>query len=473
MLLFAEWSAAINTQNPTTEEITLAGWSLAAIGRAVSVALKPEDIEQEVKRFQDAWRRHFERLKPLSDLYSQHNELLQKRKAHAGNVDALKDIEADIRRLHSKIQEEERNVGDIAKKGVLHSVLAEDCIPVGYLMHVLTDTAGNYNPFLKQGVIMGLLDYFASHRDNPHVKPLFEQLIAARAGLIADAREMSFFEVRVPYTCTPDEYAAILKTVLHCANPSLQYVDTVALVRTAVRSIPGVMTLLCHYPLRLIDPGNAGKEGFYDFEPFKHALWTQYIPPKGSGQVTRRYHQVLDMTIPNATGLNVRLFMDLYRLVPVLFHEYLHFLEDHNEASVFLRTQMFSLRFYRRQRSAKPTLDSAFVVLCDRLGKPPDAQRVRDLNELIVKHYGEQKDMTAARKDADRLVAFMNSRLMEMRQQETWHPEIWYPVLGSDGDTCGELIRGISIRFATTPRTITGEEFRRIVRNYMPDRRIQ
>ena len=65
------------------------------------------------------------------------------------------------------------------------------------------------------------------------------------------------------------------------------------------------------------------------------------------------------------------------------------------------------------------------------------------------------------------MIAFMNSRLLEMRQQEAWHPEIWYPQLGSDGEPCGKLIHSISIRYAMTPRTIDHEEFKRIRTHYL------
>lgn len=468
LLFLAEWVAAINREHATREDVTLAGWALAAIGRAMSSVLKPDNIEQEIKHFQAVWNRYSEKLRAFSELHSKRQALLSERPSKTGDADRLKEIDEQLAAVDVQIRKEEPNVQDVAKKGVLHSVIADDCMPIGYLMHILTDTAGHYDNFVKQGVIMGLLDTFLTHRDNPHVAPYFKRLITIRANLIADAQEMSFFEVRVPYTCRNDEYAAILKIVLRCANPSLQYADADALIQTAFRSIPGVMDLLCQYPLRLIDPGNAGKEGFYDFEPFKHALWTQYIEPKGSGRVIRRYHQVLDMTIPNASAVNVRLFMDPYLLVPVLFHEYAHFLEDHNEASVFLRTQMFSLRFYRKHRAANAALDRTFAVLCKLLGKKPDPRKVDAFNNIILRYYGPQKDPGTAEKEADRLIAFMNTGLREMQQKETWHPEIWYPQLGADDESHGQLIHRINVRYATAPRTISSERFRAILRHYMP-----
>jgi hypothetical protein len=481
LLCFARWSAAINKQNPTPEEITLAGWSLAAIGRAVARNLKPENIDQEMKRFQELWECHFEKLKPLSDLNSQLKSLLRMREE--GDVKPLvadafaesslanfgiSPLDVKVQLLMEQIRQEEARVRETLENGVLHGIIASDCIPIGYLMHILTDTTVGYDNFVKQGVVMGLLDYLAEHGDKPNVAPLLDQCLAARARLISDSQEMSFFEVRVPSDSLPDEYAAILKIVLHYANPLLQYGDASELMRLAASSIPGVMSLLRHCPLRLIDPGNLGKEGFYQFEPFKHALWTQYIQPRGSGQVTRRYHQVLDLAAPCAAGLNVRLFTDVYRPVPVLFHEYLHFLGDQNEASVFLRTHMFSLRFYRRHRAAKPGADTVFVALCELLGKKPNPQNVHRLNDLIVRYYGPRKDLAAAEKDADETIASRNRGLLEMQKQETWHPEVWYPQLGVGDEPCGKMIRDIVIRYATTPRTITAKEFRRIAHKYMP-----
>jgi hypothetical protein len=287
--------------------------------------------------------------------------------------------------------------------------------------------------------------------------------------MISSDSKMSFFEVRAPKLCTAKEYAELLKEVLRCANPSIKYCDTERLVEIAEEEIPGIMDLLINYPLRLIDPANQDEEGFYEFKPYLHEHWYNYTPPKDIGPVSERYHKVLDMTLPNSSGINVRLFTDPYAVIPVMFHEYCHYMEDPNEASVFLRTYAFSLKFYKKYRDANPEKDYAFVHLHNILGESVNPDNYNELNKLILKYYGEPKSQAEAIKSANADLQYKNFIIQLSNQHEKWCPEIKYPLLNKDGDkTNADLIKRIVVRYAQVPRTITKDEFNVKKGTYQP-----
>ncbi|MDR1780547.1 MAG: hypothetical protein LBR50_07455, partial [Tannerella sp.] len=316
---------------------------------------------------------------------------------------------------------------------------------------------------------MGMIDFFMKYKDNEIIKPYYESLIAARRDMISSDSKMSFFEVRAPKLCTAKEYAEVLKEVLRCANPSIKYCDTERLMEIAEEEIPGIMDLLVNYPLRLIDPANQEEEGFYEFEPYRHAMWVRYTPPLNVGPVIDRYHEVLDMTLPNSSGLNIRLFTDPYAVIPVLFHEYCHYMEDPNEASVFLRTYAFSLKFYKKYRDANPEKDFAYVKLHEILGKSINPDNYNELNKLILQYYGEPESQAEAIKSANADLNNKNFYIHLNNQQQKWCPEIKMPLLNEDGDkTNADLIKRIRLRYAQVPRTITKDEFNIKKGTYQP-----
>ena len=290
-------------------------------------------------------------------------------------------------------------------------------------------------------------------------------LLSVRADMIRSDNQLTFFEVRVPDGVTRSDYALLLKDVLHCANPSIQYCDTEQLLDIAEKEVPGCMDMLYACPLRLIDPVNRQTLGFYQFKPYIHAMFVQYIPPLNTGKVIARYHEVDDRTKPLSSGLNLALFRDPYAVIPTIFHEYQHFRGDPNEASVFLKTQIFSIRFYKKHKKADAKADGVFAQLTAMLGLPPAADKRGALNQLIERCYGRQMSEDDAAKRADGEIAAINAFVDGANARETWEPEIKLPRLDDGGDEENrDLIRDILIRFATVPKSVTAEEFEAIVK---------
>jgi hypothetical protein len=334
------------------------------------------------------------------------------------------------------------------------------------------DTRGNIKSKLPLGEqFIGYLRQLISAIDGQDLSKSFSGTVAdlwnAKHDAICESIERALIEERAEIAKASSEkavklYAYVLGEVLRCANPELKYCDTEELIKHAIKEIPDVMALLRPYPLRLIDPGKQDEQGFYEFAPYYHAMWVQYEPPLKTGRVIRRFHEVRDMTVPNSTGLNVRLFSDPYRVIPTMFHEYCHYLGDRNEASVFLKTQLFSDKFYRSNPAAKPMQDFVFLQLSVMLGTPADVKSSGKLNELIQKMYGQQKTREQAQLFAEQRIARINAGIKSSNQRETWHPEITMPQLADEegGDIANMLlIHDILMRYYTVPREISDDEF--------------
>jgi len=232
----------------------------------------------------------------------------------------------------------------------------------------------------------------------------------------------------------------------------------------AEEEVPGCMDMLRVCPLRLIDPVNRQTLGFYKFNPYVHAMWTQYQPPLNTGKVIARYHEVDDRTKPLSSGLNLQLFRDPYGVIPTIFHEHQHFMGDPNEASVFLKTQMFSIRFYKKYRSANAKADGVFAQMTSMLGLPPAVEKIGALNNIIRQCYGEQRPQNEAEAHADAQLADLNKGIEDVNRKQTWDKDIRFPLFADKEDEKNrDLIREIIIRFDTVPKSITDREFTEIL----------
>jgi hypothetical protein len=446
---------------------TRSGWALAAFARLIAKDCTPERFHSDMERFQKTVAVQYE---------TEYNAL---RKTLEDIVAKAKAIEAQLKyqslgrlgleREYRQLVEQHKETVSKLQTGILSYAMQEDCLPFAYIMQIIGDSQGRFDRFVRQGALMGMTDFLTKHREHEYVKPYFEMLTAARAQMVASDDKMSFFEVRAPQHCTVEEYAPILGEVLRCTAPAVPFCDTLELMRTAEREIPGVMDLLIQYPLRLIDPGNRQVEGFYTFEPYQHMMWYRYTPPKDTGTVHKRYHEVLDMTVPNSVGLNIRLFTNPYAAIPTLFHEFCHYMEDPNEAGVFLRTYAFSRKFYRKYPKADPAGDPAFAAMQSIFGKRIKPAKVDGLNRLIIRYYGEALSEKAAIQKARQALEYKNLIILMQNSKETWCPEVRYPLLNTEEDRESALtIAEVTIRYAQVPRTLSRREATAAASRFMP-----
>lgn len=431
----------------TEEQITEAGWSAAALGCILCKKMKPSDLDANQKGFSAAIEKHnriIEEIRPLQE----------KLKPYTGmNIfDLPEEAGAAYEKISGLKRELERGIGCF--------MLDNGDEPFYYLIHLLQDQQTRVPRFIKQGVIMGLVDWLGQNARDEKVRPLLETVLRVRADIIRSDNELSFFEVRAPGVCSEEEYAALLDDVLHCANPSLKYCPAKDILAVAKQEVPGCMDMLRACPLRIIDPVNDRTLGFYQFKPYVHAMWIQYRPPKDTGEVIARYHEVDDRTKPLSSGLNLKLFLDPWAVIPTLFHENEHFKGDPNEASVFLKTQLFSIAFYKKYPRANAAADVVFARMTEELGLPPRPEKREALNALIRGSYGEQRPRAEAEKMADGEITRLNSMITIANASATWCPQVTFPLFNDKGDFKNrDLIRDILIRFATVPKSVTAKEF--------------
>lgn len=436
------------------DAVTLAGWSSAALGKVLTAEFLPEQVQANEQRFELAINRYNEIVGKIQEVQVNLTPFEGQR------LDYLKYEDRDnVRAWMRQIEgyQEELNQG----LGIF--MMDNQDIPFTYLRHLLNDQTSRIPRFVKQGVIMGLLDWLLQNKDQPDVKKLLDNVVDVRRDLIQSDNQLSFFEVRVPKDINLGDYASILADVLHTANPSVRFCDTNELLKIVQLEVKGCFNMLRECPLRLIDPAEEQTLGFFKFKPYLHMLWIQYQPPEKVGKVISRYHEVDDRTRPLSSGLSIRLFLDPYAVIPTIFHEYQHFSGDRNEASVFLKTQMFSIAFYKKYRKANARRDGVFAEMTSMLGMPPKVENIQLLNDKIKECYGERVSKEKARKNADQEIEKINGGIYMKNMTETWDPKVKYPLLTEEEDKKDrDLIHDVIVRFQTAPKSITEEEFAKI-----------
>ena len=517
---------------------------------------------------QRSWDKHFNSLQQETLIKDFGVESIEELKSILGN--SFRHTEGE-KVIAKKIEEHfkalycYRNFGLMALQGVVND----------------SERSNLYTNFVKQCVIVGLFEFYHTHKENKSIRKLYEAMGEVMASLTLGDVGHSCFEVRAPYSenFNNNDFAFILSDVLRCMNPEKEY-DTIELLNLVEIEAPDIMDMLRKYPLRLIDPEKSmglsskalgeyfgdllsseeNKEGLYkifgsemswaverladelfwkevtqlhnlkdftrvctalilylgmknmfsggtstvddengthekdvelfksienslntlmsatktlgtySFRPYDLVHWTNYSPPLRKGRVNKRYNVTSDNLRVNGIGVNIKLFDDIPAVVPVLYHEYCHYKGDLNEASVFLRTHIFSMKFYENQGSVS-LLDKNFSNLSELLGSDVDYGKFQELNNYILNIYRdkpskEMLDDKEAELYAENKIANLNSDIDKMNQYETWDSHIKYPRLGlehgEDSFNYG-IIKTILTRYARTPITISELDFVEIV----------
>jgi len=207
--------------------------------------------------------------------------------------------------------------------------------------------------------------------------------------------------------------------------------------------------------------------GIYSFSPYSLTHWTLYTPPLYIGDVLDRYHQVIDNLRINGVGVNIKLFENPFSIIPTLYHEYCHLQGDPNEASVFLKTQLFSKSFYGKWNEASPGEDTVFLKLNEILGSEPNSSNTQGLNDYIMSIYKSKSAHETitekeAQSESDRSISFINYEISVLNKNESWDPQIKYPYLseakGEDNWNYKKL-KSILVRYAQKPITIRRIDF--------------
>ncbi|MBA4386653.1 MAG: hypothetical protein C0404_01660 [Verrucomicrobia bacterium] len=229
--------------------------------------------------------------------------------------------------------------------------------------------------------------------------------------------------------------------------------------------MPQALTFLSHHPLRLMTLKQHQRLlGQFSKTRCHVSLWTRYTPPawhRGmpegtAGEVRRRYLDLDDRSGPNSMGIYSRLFRHPVLVLPVIYHEFMHYGGPEgdpskgieNETEVLLREIVFARALVARL--APPEGDvSAYEqeivhaihsVGLDGLGMQMCCDLRNDdffsaLRDEITESYGRQTSDAEADETIDSLESWENRniRLQNMTNPAkiNWHPEIDWPSLDS------------------------------------------
>lgn len=242
------------------------------------------------------------------------------------------------------------------------------------------------------------------------------------------------------------------------------------IVTLVAEELPGIMDFLSRYPLRLMALDRHRQIlGQYARDKVHLQLWTRYTPPRwfpGAnpdeiGKVHHRYLDLDDRSSPNAMGLYYRLFEHPVLVLPVLYHEFLHYGGPDgdpsrgicNEAEVLLREVLFAryllARLAPEDDAALPKYEeglAAAIKGTELVGLAKqlffefeDDGSLGAINQQIADIYGSGIDEASAKAEVGAKIRYWN-RTIELENQtdvakRSWCPEIDWPYLDSS-ETC-------------------------------------
>jgi hypothetical protein len=218
--------------------------------------------------------------------------------------------------------------------------------------------------------------------------------------------------------------------------------------------MPGAMDFLVHHPLRLM-PLDYHKRvlGEYSSQSCHLTLWTRYTPPKDTGTVHRRYLTAADRSTPNSMGIYYRLFRHPALVLPVIYHEFMHYGGPagnprqgiENETEVLLRELIFARFLIAR---LAPRNDEELPLFEDELIEEIRHSELHSLqwqlgydfwnndilahiNEQVINVYGDRLSDDEAERKPLLLIASDNRWIELQNHLETWANHISWPLLGS------------------------------------------
>ncbi|MBI4605076.1 MAG: hypothetical protein HY721_24195 [Planctomycetes bacterium] len=233
------------------------------------------------------------------------------------------------------------------------------------------------------------------------------------------------------------------------------------------KELAGVTEFIKQHPLRLMTLNRHRRIlGQYCCEKVHLSFWTRYTPPRwfrGAdpaqlGEVHRRYLQLEDRSTPNSMGVYYRLFEHPLLVLPVLYHEFLHYGGPRgepdqgieNETEVLLRETLFGRYLVAKLSPTRdeelPAYEAALAATIDRADLVGFIQRLffdfeddvclSAINEEIIRSYGEVLSPDAAKAEVARQTQHWN-RTVELENlvdeaKLSWCPDREWPLLGTE-----------------------------------------
>jgi hypothetical protein len=205
-------------------------------------------------------------------------------------------------------------------------------IPFVYIVYqIFFDTDQHFSDYIKQ---MALYSMVSANEEKEIVN---FNITSAHKDFIKE----NHFEIRLFKGITKIEFLEIFKKAIRFFNKDVDLTIVKEVLEFLYIKMPELLIFLYKYSLKLIDRLLERKYGYYETKGYNLRYWTRYIPPKDVGPVIKRYLEVIDYTQPNSIGISYDLFLEKHLILPVLFHEFLHYTGILNEAEVFIRESAY------------------------------------------------------------------------------------------------------------------------------------
>jgi hypothetical protein len=325
----------------------------------------------------------------------------------------------------------------------------EERFSSAFRLRLVLSQAQDYPVNVRQGAAMGLQHILRSPSITQDARSQIEKCL--RDCIDApEAVDFRTYHVRLLPDSSPGEVAFELRRgllwMVKETTALAPYAGLYQTVSEISRCLPDAVSFLENYPLRLMSPqDHQGVLGNYISRGFDHGLWTRFTPPKDIGQVHARWLEVTDRTTPNSMGISYALFQHTCLVLPVIYHEYLHYRGERNEAKVWLRESLFRKGMIAGLAPSDDSAVNAYETeirrLSGELGPTEslsllqchayDNDFLSYLNELITSLYGLQLTEAQADVQAGKVVDAINDDLQLENASIKWCPEIKWPLLGS------------------------------------------
>ena len=304
-------------------------------------------------------------------------------------------------------------------------------------------------------------------RDGAIVHSIAADEVAAQSDPSANVECLAAFEKPFPPLYAPINFA--------------EETNLFSIVWMICDRLPLAIKFFSNYPLRLMRGNDKHLLGFLEVKRCRIEYWTRYVPPLKEGNVRMRYLELDDRLAANAMGLHFQLFRHPVLVIPVLFHEYLHYAGTDNDPTkgianemevrlreiLFARGLLLDLAPSQREliaiieslRATAEALDMGSVV--DEIFWP--VENDGDFLQLqlhILSMYGFARAHEEACQEANDLIIQENQQIRHLNfSQLEYDKHIPYPELGTpETFSLTEKYRQLLIRRLMTSHEVTFEQ---------------
>jgi hypothetical protein len=461
---------------------------LAALGACASLDKSFRSFEQDEETSQGL----SEAIDHHTRLVEYHNGLVEDYRKRA--IDAFgkrtsvdRELSGEIRRVQDELAELSKRITNLRKRREEHSA--------GFILWCVVRETRRYPTSVRQGAAWGL--HFLYHKglldettrarvfiainqavSGPANRDFRERRVqllpgqnqaelaaALHDGLqwVVDLAENNYTRGSVEKNTTMAASPCLSKQALHgmsvpatssvWAVPSVEELEeTVSLL---CELMPEALAFLTQYPLRLMPlDDHSHVLGVYTQDGCSVSFWTRYTGEHFSGKVEQRYLRLVDRSTPNSMGIYYRLFRYPLLVLPVLYHEHLHYGGPHgdpergiaNEAEVLLREVLFARGLIARLAQSVPESDvSAFErklvnqalseglegLLLQWLCDFDNEGELESINAMILATYGDRLFGAQAEEKIRRYFLEQNVEIQRANDTEAafWCPTIRWPLL--------------------------------------------